>query len=597
MDKSKIVAALITLSCLLQAGDDAFAFRSQIISKTSAAKLFTHRNLFSKVGYIAYASQYPSTSITPVTEKQDTLALTGPVTDRTSPIPPFIHPVSELEREIGGKLYFVQALPGLSEDGTLIATYNPQGIRVQYVSRPWERDDTGAYRAILNADLLTTLHFSINTHPPSSFYLSRPFIVIIPLVQPPEYDILKVTISASFQEAIVLGNYKLPPNSIIMVRESELHTLPEYYKERFKIVSFNDLDETKKPNMKKKRDAVQEVLIEHNGFPIDLPDHINWHAMSVKDKKGEELNTFEFFKRLLPHGPVAFGTDGYTHPLSKAEQWRMACTRSNSATYHGELGFSIESYQNEKLNQWLDQFSFPSQAIENHKKVNRENSVALRAMDYIFDHFKNKRLSYDYIENHLKILDKKGIFKSLFTDESLKYKSIDDLAKVVCDYEYLKKQPVFAIPRNKAVSDEPVIDLATPSELIQRLFENSVAMQPDEATEFFNQFFSNSTIFSDFSKAEQAHTRKSITNLYALAYFNSFFTSKQALKKYKAELAAMLDPTFKVGAHFPTLYHVLTIINDCNIASSSNQMYRISQSEIALKLQKKFDETVLYFKN
>lgn len=82
--------------------------------------------------------------------------------------PGYKGPISELEEELQGKLFFVQTLPGLSEDGTLIATYQQKGVhfgeprpnfRNDYVSSTGE-ELRGKF--IIASDWKSTNHFTIN---------------------------------------------------------------------------------------------------------------------------------------------------------------------------------------------------------------------------------------------------------------------------------------------------------------------------------------------------------------------------------------------------------------------------------------------------
>lgn len=208
------------------------------------------------------------------------------------------------------------------------------------------------------------------------------------------------------------------------------------------------------------------------------------------------------------------------------------------------MGFSIEQYHIERSNEWLDSLALPPSILAHHKKVARDSLISYRAMDYIFDHFRNKELAFQYIEKHLLSLEKEGTFEAVRNDPSFDKKSVDELAKAFCDYDFLMHQK----PSDK-------FDLVTPQDIILSLHGSSMYMKPDEARGFFKEYFAESSILKNFSSAEQIKMREQAMFDY-LSFLSQFFqdgfgkmfhSAKTELKDYRVIIQAMLSQLSDFG--------------------------------------------------
>lgn len=272
-----------------------------------------------------------------------------------------------------------------------------------------------------------------------------------------------------------------------------------------------------------------------------------WTYTAVTDPQGNNINTIDIFNKLFPNRKVAFGDDEVTHWSSEGEQWRMFKTRNGhrDLQFYGEVGFSVEQYHSEQLNEWLDSLDLPPALLAHHKKVNRDSLISNRAMDYIFDHFKNKELAFQYIEKHLLPLEKKGIFEEVRNHPSFNKKSVDELAKVFCDYDFL----IYQKPSDK-------FDLAIPQDIIKSMLYSSHTMKPYEARGFFEEFFAKSSILKNFSSAEQIKIREQATYDYLFILSQIFqdvngkmpSAVKKELKDYRVIIESMLSQLSEFGS-------------------------------------------------
>lgn len=469
---------------------------------------------------------------------------------------------AELERalnafhtEIGGKLIYVHVLPGLSEDGVLYSSFKSKGLcikkEINYLNKDEEASD---FCELLSGEGLATIHFSLNKHVDACHYKDRPFVVLIPA----NSDLLLQTTSMSFTETIILGDYKLPSDAVVMVRESKKHLVPDYYNKNHKVVVFNDeviteinLDQEHNHHavevcydFNKKMTAVDNVIAELGGAKLNMLGNF-WFGLKAIDNSGRNINTPEVFKKLFGKRPVSFGTHEYTRQDSSGEQWRDFYTTTSSSLhiiFRGDVSFSIEAYHSVKLNNWLNQLLIPTPFLQEHLKRNKYNLIALRAMDFIFDHFKEKKLARAYISHHVKKrleeLEKSGSFNvesGLFTAPLLETKTVDQLAKMICDYDHLKNQ-----------ERGETFDLITSQQMMSHLIVHLLPMHPIEARSFLITYFQKSNFVAEFSQDERYNMLQKLQNMYVLLYSNCPYVSEQMFKSYAPILSEMHDKDFRI---------------------------------------------------
>jgi len=457
--------------------------------------------------------------------------------------------------EIGGKLIYVHALPGLPEDGVLRSAFKSKGLCIQKAINYLNKDEeTGDFCELLSGEGLATIHFSLNRHVDACHYRDRPFVVLIPA----NSDLLLQTTSMSFPETIIVGDYKLPSDAVVMVRESDKQQVPDYYHKNHKVVVFNDEVRTIIASdaehnhttyelyydLDKKMVAVDNVIAELGGAKLNMQGSF-WLGLKVIDQSGRNINTPEIFKKLFGKRPISFGTHEYTRQDSSGEQWRDFYTTTSSSLhiiFRGDVGFSIEAYHSEKLNNWLKELLIPANFLQNHLKRNKYNLISLRAMDFIFDHFREKKLAREYIschvKKHLSELEKSGLFNvdhGLFQADLLEAKTIDELAKMICDYDYLKNQE-----RGKT------FDLITSKQMMSHLVDHLLPMHPMEARNFLVTYFQKSSFVAALSLDERSDMLQKLQNMYVLLYSNCPYVSEQMLNRYAPILTEMLDQEFRI---------------------------------------------------
>ncbi len=305
----------------------------------------------------------------------------------------------------------------------------------------------------------------------------------------------------------------------------------------------------------KKRDAVNKTIKENGGFLVDMSDAFDgrpWAYKKVTDSKGNNLNTIEFFKKLFPNKPVAFGEDDTTHWDSEGEQWRMQRIRQKNRAlqFYGEIGFSIEEYHSKKLNKWLDQLHLAPQALAQHRKIEKNSLIAYRAMDYIFDHFKSKEAAFGYIETHLMELENKGTLAAVRNDPDFEKKSVDELAKKFCDFDFLILQ------RPSAQND-----LTDSKNLLESLMYVTNGMKPDEAKGVLKTFFSKSSIIRALSEQEAEELKARAILIYFSNFKKYFYNqgggpfhplARNDYKDYKAVIESLVQEVDRVGLKDPS---------------------------------------------
>jgi hypothetical protein len=451
-----------------------------------------------------------------------------------------------LAAEIGGKLIYVRALESLPEDGILRGESQSKGIYIGKKNSYLNYDKkSGQYGEVIMWNIRTTVHFSLNQHVNHNDFLERPFVVLIPA----NSDLLLQTTSISFSETIIIGNYKLPADSVIMVRKTRRDDLPNYYK-KFSIIEFDDSDENEKPNLDKKRQAVDNVVKMLGGPDIKMEEVAEsfWPSLKVIDRSGRNINTPEQFKKLFGMHPVSFGSHEYTRLDAQGEQWRdFFCSASSTifiaSDLRGDVGFSMEMYHSEKLNNWLKELGIPNNLLQYHLNINKYSLIVFRAMDFIFHHFREKRLANAYISSHIKKhlneLEKSGLFKvktGLFDSELFEKNTVDELAKMICDYEKL-------IQQERGVT----FDLITLEQIAERLMSNLISMHPIEAQIFLEKYFKESSLVAFFPAEEYLTILKKLKNLYVIFYSSHCFVPQQMFERYAPILNQMLTPSLQLG--------------------------------------------------
>ena len=461
-------------------------------------------------------------------------------------------PITKVEKEFGGKLFLVRTISALSSDGSLLPP--PKGVHLgtifDYQTKYLDSSTNKLtdYNPIFIADPRATVHFTLNHLVPSpdfaeSATVERPFTVIIPMNQDHDHDLMNRIISVSWPEVVLLGQYTLPANTIILARADKVQNIPQYYRNHgFEVVTYENEEYTQK------RDAVNKVIKAKGGMVVDMSaaERRPWTYLSVTTSQGIEVNTPEFFKELFPGRPVAFGDDEVTHWLSKGQHWRIFGTPiyNRFTRYFGEVGFSMEEYNHSRARNWLATLDLPEEALETYDTFTRNSLIAHKATDFVFDHFQNRELAFKYISDHLLPLQESGAFETIKNDHQFPYESIDSLAKRFCDYEYLVLQP-------KA---DGGWDLATKAEIIDSLANAScLNMKPTEFQRLLVKYGKKSSIIHHFSPKENNLILKVTTARY-LVYLNYLFTgqfgpmmkSPATLAKLRNHAKAVRDMLAKV---------------------------------------------------
>ncbi len=439
-------------------------------------------------------------------------------------------PISELERELSGKLFFIQTLPGLSE-GRLISTFQPKGV---HIKESTYYENKGKY--VIDSDRLSTLHFTLNNLVPwGSRYTEHPFVVLIPVHQPQDHSPITTLTSMSFTEVITLGDMKLPKNTIIMYRKkqidasSSLKLMLKYYEERgFKVLPYDDggrinsfrigVDggvggwEPDHESTRLKKEAVKKVVLEHGGANLDIRG--SYFEEEVLNSQGQNLSTLETFRKMMPHRNIAIGLDDFTRSESHGEQWRSLLIR-NHTLFAGDI-YSIREMQMDKLNQWFKSLGLPASTIEHQSKFSKSLLVSYRAMDLVFGHLANQNLAYQYIQDHLSIRNNNEFLERFNQEVASNSKNIEELAKEFVDYNHLKE----LTPGD--------FDLASKETILGLLVSNSMGMRPGEAHAFFEDFYQKSSVFNHttFSINDRKWIQENVKIAYAFCFMNQPYRSK-----------------------------------------------------------------------
>lgn len=160
------------------------------------------------------------------------------------------------------------AAPGLSNDGVLHGAWNRKGICIKESGCYLTNDaETGVPFEIIMGKGLATIHFSLNRHVHTFQYAKHPFVVLIPA----NPTLLSQTTSISFFEPIIAGDYKLPLDSVIMVRKTEKDKIPSYFHEKkITVIEFDDSNPDGSLNFDAKMEAVDRVVQNLGGAPFLL---------------------------------------------------------------------------------------------------------------------------------------------------------------------------------------------------------------------------------------------------------------------------------------------------------------------------------------
>ena len=449
--------------------------------------------------------------------------------------------LAEFQDRIGGKLIYVLAMPELPTDGLVQAAFGHKGVSVKtgfcYMNKDAATDE---FCEVItsNGYGLASIHFSLNRHVDHFAYKEHPFVALIPA----NSELLLQTVSISFAETIVLGDYKLPADTVIMARSSDMNRVPDFYKNNFKVVEFDDSHPEWRYDFKKKMLAIDTEIINMGGAKLKHGDEF-WTNLKVLDHSGTNINTLTMLQQLFPTRAACFGTHEYTRFDSNGEFWRDYHTSNVPAVRYlfGEIGFSIQEYHSEKLRLWLGSIGVAPASLELHARINKYNLICARAMDLIFAHFRAKKPARAYlthVKEQLAKLEGQGKFNvasGYFDDNLFATKSVDELAKMVCDYEYMLQQP----PSDK-------FDLITVDQISERLIMNLLCMHPIEANKFLTRYFQSSSFIAYIDAQDWAAALEKLQNWYALYYTNNPTVSEQMLQGYSSVLIRMCNPDFKI---------------------------------------------------
>ncbi len=468
-------------------------------------------------------------------------------------------PIEQLKK----KLFLVHTLPGLSEDGILKASWGDAGgIRIKE-AHYWMLSSEDQRHKHPDISITSTKHASIhmvlNHHVATNLcgYHLKPFTVIIPVYQEKqEDDPLKQVVAACVSEIVMVGDYKLPKNTVIIVRKDKAADIPEYYKtNNFNIHIYEDqnavylsdpnstpITEISEKVYHNKIDTVNKVVTSLGGERISLHASTSPFAC-VPDQSVQNINTAEFFKKLLPNQTASFGSDEMEHPHSKGQQWRVARSRYDySGAFYGEVGCFMELYHAQKAREWFLTFDLPITTKRQWLRVQRNNLIARRAMDLIYGHTQNKFLAQKYLYEHLLNGEYNNKFKEITAniysseDFSIDVNVIDDLAKSLVDMQYLK------------IQSQGAFNLATVQEVVDLLICDSDTMKPDEAKLYFEQYFKNSNIFNSFPVNEQKFISKQVENSYAFFFINNPYITKEEINKYEEELITIINTDYDTNS-------------------------------------------------
>jgi hypothetical protein len=334
------------------------------------------------------------------------------------------------------------------------------------------------------------------------------------------------------------------------------------------------------------------VVAELGGAKLNMQGDF-WCSFKVIDHSGRNINTPEILKGLFAKRAISFGVHNYTRQDSCGEQWRDFYTTTHSSIYivfRGDLGFSIEAYHSAKLNDWLKKLLVPANYMQAHLKRNKYNLICLRAMDFIFDHFREKKLARKYISSHLKEhlveLEKSGLFnveRGLFPESLLEAKTVDELAKIICDYDYLKHQ-----------KRGETFDLITSKQLMAHLVEHLFSMNPIEARNFLITYFEKSSFVAAFLPHERSDMLQNLQNMYVLLYSNCPYVSEKMFNNYAPILTKMLDLVeFKIDKSredWEWCHIILFHLHSWNVIETADD--EITDALLQSILKQLFDKTV-----
>lgn len=156
-------------------------------------------------------------------------------------------------------------------------------------------------------------------------------------------------------------------------------------------------------------------------------------------------------------------------------------------------------------------------ALKTYLELHKYNLINFQAMDLIFHHFREKKQAAHYISSHLKShflqLETNGIFNvetGFFSETIFKSQTVDELAKLICDYDYLMQQ-----------APSTTFDLITSEQILNLLIVQLVSMHPSEAEPFLRTYFQQSSFAQSLSDEQRAVTLEKLKNIYVLHYSNS----------------------------------------------------------------------------
>ena len=227
--------------------------------------------------------------------------------------------------------------------------------------------------------------------------------------------------------------------------------------------------------------------------------------------------------------------------------------------------------------------------MQNHLKRNKYNLIALRAMDFIFDHFREKKLAREYISGHVKKhladLESSDLFNvehGLFPADLLEAKTVDELAKMICDYGHLKNQ-----------ERGETFDLITSKQIMSHLVDHLLSMHPMEARNFLVTYFQESSFVATFSRDKRSDMLQKLQNMYVLLYCNCPYVSEQMLNPYAPILTEMLDQEFRIDKSredWEWCFTILMHVHSWNLTAPEEN--EITDALFQSMLQHYFDKAV-----
>jgi len=260
------------------------------------------------------------------------------------------------------KIYAVHAMHRLPVDGILRA-----GAVARKDSPEYSLEKGDPLPGV--AGWRPTLHFSLgkianNISTAGLDISNRPFVVLIPLS-----ELLNQLIGLSIEDTFILGDLKIPNNSILMVDESKeveaklLDWVKELTETQIKI----------KPPTKKMSAEVLKAIQDFGGLVAPIPALAGLVSSFDKDK---------LFTQIMGTHPYVMETEHQHHPVGKMEQGRTGAlymALGDRAKNPSDRGVSLKNLsQFRSLNHWGE----ISRHYDEYKVRLPSDSLVLRWLDF-----------------------------------------------------------------------------------------------------------------------------------------------------------------------------------------------------------------------